>query len=241
MTTKAVVPGDLTEAEYQAALADLAEYERRIAESDKLSQRDSLKVAETLDRLYHDRRWVAERNAQRTASAKTSRGARNVDPTSRSQFSTWVRERYNRFAPQRTYQLLDAYSIRSKCLNNVEVVPVSEGQLRPLKSLLSVANGQGVRIPDVWDIACKLAADAGRDQPTSEDVKHGVAEWRRINLPPTQQRTERAADQAWVRERKAEAAWKELLRVGGSEQINAFMAVVNKDVQAMRETLGAER
>jgi hypothetical protein len=227
----------LTEVEYEAALADLAEYERRIAESDKLAQRDSLRVAETLDRLYHDQRWVDERNAQRTATAKTARGARNVDPTSRSQFSTWVRDRYNRFAPQRVYQLLDAYSIRSKFLNNVEVPPASEGQTRPLKSLLSVANGQGVRIPEVWDIACKLAAEQLRDQPTAEDVKNAIAEWRRINLPPAERRKERAEDQAWVRERKAEAAWKELLRIGGSDQINAFLAVVNHDVEQLHATL----
>src|SRR5262249_53940727 len=86
------VPG-LTEEEYERALSDLAEYEYRIAESDSLAQRDSLRVAATLDRLYRDQRWVAERNAQRTATAKTARGGRPVDPTSRSQFSTWVRDR----------------------------------------------------------------------------------------------------------------------------------------------------
>jgi hypothetical protein len=228
----------LTEAEYAAALDDLAEYERRIAESDQLSQRDSLKVAETLDRLYHDERWVEERNAQRAATAKTAKGGRPVDPTSRSQFSTWVRERYNRFAPQVTYRLLDAHMIRSSFLTGGEVTPTAEWQVRPLKSLLSVANGQGARIPDVWDLACKLAADAGRNQPTSEDVKHAKDEWRRINLPPAQARKERAEDSAWVKERHAEAAWKELLRVGGSDQINAFLAVVNQDVEQLHATLG---
>lgn len=221
----------LTDAEYEAALAELAEYERRIAESDRLAQRDSLAVAETLDRLYRDQRWVEERNTQRAATAKTSRGARNVDPTSRSQFSTWVRDRYNRFAPQRTYQLLDAYSIRSKFLNTVETLPRAEAQLRPLKSLLSVANGQGARIPEVWDIACKLAAEDLRDQPTSEDVKHAIAEWRRLHLPPAQQRQERAEDRAWVKERKAVAAWKELFAVGADEHINAFLDTVRADVE----------
>lgn len=220
----------MNDEEYAAALAELAEYERRIAESDRLAQRDSLKVAEKLDLLYRDQRWVEERNAQRMATAKTPRGGRPVDPTSRSQFSTWVRERYNRIAPSTTYRLLDAQSITSSFLANGERTPTAEAQVRPLKSLLSVANGQGARIPEVWDIACKLAAEELRDQPTSEDVKRGIAEWRRIHLPPTQARQERAEDRAWVKERRAVAAWKELLEVGGSEQINAFIDVIRKDI-----------
>lgn len=221
----------LTDTEYATALAEVADYERRIAESDRLAQRDSLAVAATLDRLYRDERWVEERNAQRAATAKTPRGGRPVDPTSRSQFSTWVRDRYNQFHPQRVYQLLDAQSIRASFLYQVEVTPADERQLRPLKALLSVANGQGVRIPEVWDLACKLAADAGRDQPTSEDVKHGIVEWRRIHLPVAQQRQERAEDRAWVKERRAVAAWKELFAVGADEHINAFLDTVRTDVE----------
>lgn len=226
----------LNDAEYAAALAELAEYERRIAESDRLAQRDSIKVAETLDRLYRDQRWVEERNRQRMETAKTARGGRPVDPTSRSQFSTWVRDRYNRFAPQTVYQFLDAHKIRASFLSRAEITPVSEKQVRPLKSLLSVANGQGERIPEVWDIACKLAAEELRDQPTSEDVKRAIAEWRRLHLPPAQQRQERAEDRAWLKERRAEAAWKELIQFGGKEHINAFLAVVQADVERIETT-----
>jgi hypothetical protein len=221
----------LSDAEYEAALADLAEYERRIAESDRLAQRDSLRVAETLDRLYRDQRWIDERNAQRIATAKTARGGRPVDPTSRSQFSTWVRDRYNRLAPRTTYALLDAHMIRTSFLSHGSINPTAERQIRPLKSLLSVANGQGVRIPEVWDLACKLAAEQLRDQPTYEDVKHAIAEWRRVHLPAAQAREERAEDRAWVKERKAVAAWKELFAVGADEQINAFLDTVRADVE----------
>src|SRR5262245_38784081 len=101
----------LTNDEYQAALAELADYERRIAESDDLSQRDTLAIAAALDRLYRDERWVEQRNSERAASAKTPRGGRPVDPTSRSQFSTWVRGRFARIAPAHTYRLLDARRI----------------------------------------------------------------------------------------------------------------------------------
>lgn len=227
----------LTEVEYEAALAELADYERHIIESDQLAQRNSMKIAGTLDRLYRDSRWVEERNAVRAATAKTSRGGAPVDPTSRSQFSTWIRDRFRRYQPRRVYQLLDAQSIAVSYLHNVQVTPTAESQVRPLRALTSVANGSGKRIPDVWDLACKLAAEDGRVQPTEEDVRRGLAEWRRINLPPAQQRAERAEDGAWLRERRAEAAWKELLRVGGSDQINAFVAVVQRDIEQLRATL----
>lgn len=226
----------LSDEEYAAALQALAEFEQRIAESDRLAQRDSLAVAETLDLLYRDGHWVSERNAQRAATAKTPRGGRPVDPTSRSQFSTWVRDRFNRFAPRVTYRLLDAQMIRQGFLTNGQVTPTAEAQVRPLKSLLSVANGQGARIPDVWELACNLAAQDGRDQPTSEDVKHGIAEWRRQHLPQQQAREERTQDRAWVKERRAEAAWKELLQIGGKEHINAFLAVVSGDVKRLEAT-----
>jgi hypothetical protein len=109
--------------------------------------------------------------------------------------------------------------------------PTAEWQVRTLKTLLSVANGQGLRIPEVWDLACKFAADAGREQPTSEDVKHGILEWRRLHLPQQQQREERAVDRAWLKERKAIAAWKELFAVGADEHINAFLDTVRADVE----------
>lgn len=227
---------NLSDEDYEAALSELADYEHRIAESDSLAQRNSLRVAEILDRLYHDPRWVEERNAQRTATAKTPRGGRPVDPTSRSQFSTWVRDRFNRLAPRTTYQLLDAQMIASTFLRNAQVTPRGESQVRPLKSLLSAANGRGDRIPAVWDLACKLAAEEGRDQPTFEDVKHGLAEWRRINLPARQARQESAEDRAWVKERKAVAAWRDLLRMGSKEQINAFLDAVREDVDRLEKS-----
>lgn len=219
--------------EYAAALDALAEYERRIAESDRLAQADSMKTAEILDRLYRDERWVEERNTERQATAKTAAGGRPVDPTSRSQFSTWLRGRYSGIAPSTTYQLLDAYKIRTEFLPRAEITPTAEYQLRPLKTLTKVAHGSGARIPEVWDIAVKLA-DGG--QPTKDQVREAIAEWKRLHLPPAQERRERAIDRAEVKRRKAEAAWKDLLKVAGTEQINAFLAVVEQDVKQIEET-----
>lgn len=226
----------LTEQEYEAALAELAEYERRIAESDKLAQADSLAKAEVLDKLYRDQRWVEERNAERGKTAKTAKGGRPVDPSSRSQFSTWVRGRFNQIAPQHVYRLLDAYEISRSFLTQGEITPVSERQVRPLKVLTKVAHGSGARIPEVWDLACKVAAEEGRTQPTTDDVRRGINEWKRLHLSQQQERRERAIDRAEQKRRKAEAAWRELLKVGGSEHINAFLDIIRADVEKFEQT-----
>lgn len=224
----------LTDAEYEIALVELADYEKRITEATGLEQRDSLRVAATLDRLYHDPRWIEERNLERAMTAKSPRGGRPVDPSSRSQFSTWVRGRFPRYDPAKVYRLLDAQHITQSFLVNYEKTPTAEFQVRPLKSLMSVANGSGSRIPAVWELACQLASEEGRNQPTKDDVRRAIAEWRRINIPAAQARRERAEDSAWVKERKAEAAWKELVRVGGSDQINKFLDVVEADVAQLQ-------
>jgi hypothetical protein len=229
-------PTLLSEQEYQAALVELADYERHIAESDRLAQADSMRIAGTLGRLYRDHRWVDERNEQRRATAKTSRGGAPVDPQSRSQFSTWVRDRFHRYQPRRVYQLLDAQSIAANYLHSVQVTPVTEAQVRPLRPLTSVANGSGSRIPEVWTLACKMAAEDGRDQPTESDVRAGIAEWRHLHLPPVQARKERAEDHGWVLERRAEAAWDQLVRRGKKEQIEKFLNRVSQDIDHMKQT-----
>jgi len=226
----------LTDEQYEAALADLADYEKRIAEAGKLEQTNTLTVAARLDQLFRDERWIAERNAERMRTAKTDRGGRPVDPSSRSQFSTWVRGRFNQFAPQVTYRLLDAHWIASSFLTLGEVTPSSERPVRALKVLTKPAHGGGSRIPEVWQIACRIASESGRTQPTTEDVRHGIAEWNHQHLAQGQERTERAIDRADLRRRKAEAAWKDLIAIAGTEQINAFLAVVEKDIAALEET-----
>lgn len=223
----------LTQQQYEAALAELAEYERRIAESDRLAQSDSLKVAETLAALQKDSRWVEEWNAHRASSGKTARSRKPVDQENRSQFSTWVREKYRRIDPRDTYRLLDSHMIVASFLGSANKTPTAEAQVRPLKVLLKVAHGSGARIPEVWDIAVKLA-DGG--VPTAPQVKEAIAEWKRLHLTTTQERHERAIDRAEMKRRKAEAAWRELLAVGGTEHINAFLDTIRQDVERIEET-----
>lgn len=222
----------LTQEQYEAALAELAEYERRIAESDRLSQADSLKKAEVLAELFGDSRWVEERNAERAETAKTPRGGRPVDPTSRSQFSTWVRGRYRHIAPSTTYQLLTAHQIKTEFLLRAETTPTSEYQVRPLKNLLKVAHGSGARIPEVWGIAVKLA-DGG--QPTKDQVRQAIAEWERVNLPKGMKRREQATDRA---QRLANHIRSEFRQLLDAEYLGTAQKVLNELVEEFNSRVG---
>lgn len=224
----------LTDAEYQAALEELTEFERAIRESDRLSQEGTLEKAELLDKLFHDDRWIAERNAERIVTAKTPRGGRPVDPNSRSQFSTWLRGRFSSIAPRTTYQLLDANMLVRDYLRGAHVTPTSEWQLRPLKVLTNMAHGSGKRIPDIWEIACRLAAENGYRDPTREDVRRAIAQWNTEHLAPRQQRKENAHRLAMQRRSAALSAWHNLLDTKDEDEINAFLIALEKDLDKVR-------
>lgn len=194
----------LTDEEYEATLQSLAAYEKHLIRSGNLEQMGSLEAAAALAELFEDPkgRWLAERNAERAATAKTERGGRPVDPKSRSQFSTWVKGRYRGIIPRRTYQLLDAHRVTTSYLNNVQISPETEGSVRPLKVLMDVAHGSGERIPEVWDIACELA---GHSAPNAEQSRRAINIWNERNLPKGAVRRENIEDR--LRRKRYHADW----------------------------------
>lgn len=226
----------LTDEEYQAALAELAEFDKAIAESDRLSQMGTLEKAAVLDKLFKDERWIVERNAERIVTAKTPAGGRPVDPTSKSQFSTWVRGRFNHIAPQTTYQLLDAKSLLDGYFRQAEITPTSERVLRPLKKLTKSAYGGGSRIAPIWEIACRIASENGYANPTSQDVKAAESEWKREHIPATQARKEDARARAERMRIRVVSDWKSFVQIADKEQINAVVAAINADLQSIEAT-----
>lgn len=222
----------LTDEEYAKKLDQLAEFADWFQKAEGMSQKDTIAAGDILNEVFRDQHWVEERNAAREQGAKTPLGRKPVAQTNRSQFATWVFGRWPEgFSPRRTYQLLDVSEITKNFLYQVQISPTTERQVRPLKSLLSVANGGGVRIEPVWKLACETAMEAGREEPTHTDVRDAISQWKQENLPKGQHRKETATDQAWVKERKALAAWRELLRAGADEQINHFVTAVREDIQ----------
>jgi len=172
----------LTDKEFEYAMKELAEYEDAYAESVKLADEGTITKAEVLDRVFHDGRWVEERNEQRQVEAKTDVGRRPVDPASRSQFTKWLKGKCPGIAPRTVYALLDAHRITNEFLAHVQVIPTTESQLRPLKRLTRVLYGSGSRVQPTWEIACRIAAEKGYRQPTSTDVREAINEWNREHV-----------------------------------------------------------
>jgi hypothetical protein len=225
----------LTDEEYQAALKELAEFDRAIAEADRLSEVGTLEKAAVLDKLFKDERWIVERNAERIVTAKTPAGGRPVDPTSKSQFSTWVRGRFNHIDPRRTYQLLDAKALLDSYLNQVQITPTSERVLRPLKKLTKQAYGGGSRILPIWEIACRIASENGYTNPTSQDVKAAEAEWKREHIPATQARKEDAMARAERMRVCLISDWQSFIKIATKEQINAVIDAISEDIDRIEK------
>lgn len=187
-------PARIGDLQYQHNLEVLADYERKLISADRLADTGTLEIAAHLDMLFRDpeQRWVAERNAERAAAAKTEKGGRPVDPTSRSQFSTWLRSRFPGIDPRRTYQLLNAHDLAEGYLNNVQITPTREGPLRALQKLRKPLYGNGNRIGPIWTLACQLA---GGKEPTIVHIREAERQWNDANIPKGQVRKERAEDQ----------------------------------------------
>lgn len=213
----------LTDEEYDAIMADLAAYSATLdSASLKLTEESTLARAENLTRLFRSGRWVQEREKAKPDTPKGK--GRPIDPMSRCQFAAWLRDRFGAIDQSRTYRLLDAASIQANFLANGEVIPNHEYQVRPLKPLLSVANGSGARVQPVWEKACQIAREAGRDQPSEADVRQGISDWRAANVPKGQARQETKQDRAWRAKHRAMAEIHRLFGFGIPEPVNALIA-----------------
>jgi hypothetical protein len=224
----------LTDEQYNAILSELARWDDELAESQRLQSEGTLEKAALLDRLRAGEQWVVERNAERAVKAKTPLGGRPIDPTSRNQFAEWLEGRYHNITKTFTYRLFDAFEIKQRFFRHGEKTPPgSEAQLRPLKTWTKPLYGDGVHIPEIWEIACRIASDNGYREPTQQDVKDAGSEWKRLHLPSGQARKLSTKEKARSRRTKALAAWHQLMETGIAEEINAFLAVVESDMEQL--------
>jgi len=152
--------------------------------AEDLADRGSLDRAADIMALYDDideggrRRWVLEMDPPKTRRHM----GRPVDPESFSRFTKWLESQVP-LVGRRAYQLRDAHEIQSTYLNAVQISPVGEYQLRPLKWL--VKNEHPDAITEVWNRATVLAGGSAPDYPT---VRKALAAWKGEHIPK-QQRT----------------------------------------------------
>jgi hypothetical protein len=166
----------MNEADRKAALKRLGKFADQQRDSDDLADRGSLDRAADIVALYEDRSWVKELPPPKVAR---NRG-RPVDPESFSRFSKWLAEQTS-LTGRRAYQLRDAFELAETYLNQVQIKPHGERDLRPLRWL--ARHNYGERISDVWNLAVELAD--GRT-PSSRTVRRALAQWKKDNLPKGQ-------------------------------------------------------
>jgi hypothetical protein len=228
---------ELTDIEYDAALKQLADYERHLIESDRLTQQGSLETGALLAQLFTDphQRWVTERNAERAATAKTAAGGRPVDPASRSQFSTWLRGRFPAIAPAHVYRLLAANMLVETYLSNGEVTPANEYSIRRLTKLTAVAYGGGKRIEPIWELACQIALDDGHTVPNELDVAAAESAWKAEHVPATQARRETRFAQAERLRIKIKSEIETFIKLATMDQINDVADAFNAAIDGMNQ------
>lgn len=195
---------------HDRALAELAEYAKRIAAQETDGQRDTIMLGCAAAAIYEEKSWVSDMDERQPLVKKKSLG-RPVDPESRERFGKWLAMKTAEqggvpLATVHTRRLMDAAALAKTYLSQGQKSPSTERQVRPLKPL--VKEGRADDIPKVWQSAVDKAGADGLDEPTARHVATARAEYR-ASLPkpvaghaksvPSDQRKSRAlAELYWL-------------------------------------------
>ena len=230
----------LTQEQYDAALARLTEYKRRLDEAEKVTDADSLQYAHDLAVIYEDGRWVDDL----PPVTKTHHRGRPIDPRSKSRLAKWVKETVG-LAPRRTYQLRSAAVLSNAIsLNGRADKSITEWTLRPLATLRRLAGletegwqraGDGQypnAIKEAWEMAVEIA---GGLTPTGSQVDEAVKKWKAEHLPKTAVNRLRSEDRKLKIRNEALARFRELLDEG---QLATAQELVNEQIRLLKAKAG---
>lgn len=161
----------------------IADYADRLVGTEDDANRDTMSVAQAIDELYESKVWVDEWLEQKPRPKNASN---RFDAESRNRFSQWQEWKNQQrgrkgLTGRYVYMLHDGRKVEKALGSKVNRVHIrSERTLRPLKWFLKYRYED--RIPDVWDIAVKLAGSA--DKVTSKHTREAVAIYKRDVLTP---------------------------------------------------------
>lgn len=202
--------------EGELRLERLRAYREQLKEAGHWADRNSLARAADLVALYEAKDWVAD---VPEPTRPRSRG-RPVEPESWSRFAAWVGEQTG-LARSTLNQLQRAHEVVSNYVRNAEIIPTSEGVVRPLTRLLKE---HAQAIPSVWTDAVALA---GGSDPDATVVTLAVKRWKAAN--PTQRSAQKSYG-VWATERRerivGEARF--LIETGHLEELKAAMTEVKR-------------
>lgn len=159
----------LTDIEITAALERIRVWVDQSRTLEDEAQKATMQRAADMVALYEDKRWVKDIPEPKN---KVWRG-RPVDPESFNRFSGWLLQQTG-LAPGRARQFDRAHRLISDLLVPVPIKPSAERVIRPLVPLRKM--GYEDHVEDLWRRAIELA---GGQEPTAEQVKKVVAEFRK--------------------------------------------------------------
>jgi hypothetical protein len=159
----------LNDTAYEAALARIRAWVDSSRKLEGDAQRATMERAAEMMALYKDKRWV---KAIPPPKNKVWRG-RPVDPESFNRFSgLLLQETGLKPGHARNWKL--AHELVADLLQRVAIKPSAEYVIRPLRSLRKI--GYEDQIDPLWSRAVDLA---GGQEPTAEQVKKVVSEFRK--------------------------------------------------------------
>jgi hypothetical protein len=211
----------LNDVEYEATLARIRDWVNQSRTLEGKAQQATMERAAEMVAVYEDKRWVKDIPPPKN---KVWRG-RPVDPESFNRFSGWLLQQTGlKPGGARNWKL--AHELVSDLLPRVAIKPSAEYVVRPLLPLRKIGYEDQIQI--LWRRAVDLA---GGEEPTAEQVKQVVSEFRKEIGAKT---IKRAQSQARIKELREIALddLKKLYELEGSttaqQVIDDFVAWANQ-------------
>jgi hypothetical protein len=211
----------LNDVEYEAALARIRDWVDQSRTLEGETQKGTIQRAAEMVAVYEDKRWVKDIPAPKN---KVWRG-RPVDPESFNRFSSWLLQQTGlSTGAARRWNL--AHRLVSDLLLRGAIKPSAEYIVRSLLPLRKIGYEDQIQI--LWRRAVDLA---GGQEPTAEQVKKVVSEFRKEIGAKTIRRVQRQARLKELREIALDDL-KKLYEIDGSttaqEVIDDFVAWANQ-------------
>lgn len=198
----------LDDDDYAAAIGRIRDWVDQSRSFEEEAQKATMDRAAEMVALYEDqdKRWVKDIPPPKN---KIWRG-RPVDPESFNRFSGWLVQQTG-LTPGSARRWKLAHEVASEFLLHGAIKPTAEAEVRPLVPLRKL--GYGDQIDVLWRRAVDLA---GGEEPTSNQVKKMVAEFKKDLGSATVKRAQRQARAKELRD-IALADLKKLYEFDGSD------------------------
>ena len=213
-----------------AYLEGMAGYTETLASSERLVDDGTEDLAAQTLAVYESGVWVDEWLEQKPPPKRP----RNWSANSRNRFAQWTAWR------QEQAGLTPTSSVQVYALHHAGVVSTFARAKVTVRAAAKLKWMVRYRYQDrMPEVAQQALAMSGTGVIDSVAAAKALAEWRRENLTPQQQRAAQRSDAARRHRAKAQAAFAELVADGNVEELQAFLDFVNAKLDEISEPADA--